>query len=270
MPVFERLAGFPAGVHAVMTLRGEAGEGASVAPYTAFNLATHVGDDPAAVTTNRSHLTGTLDAQPFWLTQVHGTGVVTIEADAYRHAPPEADASLTSRPGMACAILVADCLPVLVARADGGLVGAAHAGWRGLSGGVLPTLLEAMHTHDPEAARQGIHLWLGPCIGPSRFEVGPEVQTAFAQSAAFCDVDVKPFFRPGQGDRQLADLSGLARAQCLAWAERAHVPIRHVQQDLRCTATDGAHFYSYRREGRTGRMAAMIWRKPENSSRVFI
>jgi hypothetical protein len=270
MPVFERLAGFPAGIHAALTLRGGAGEGASVAPYTAFNLATHVGDDPSAVTTNRSHLTESVCAEPFWLTQVHGTRVVTIEEDAYRLAPPEADGSLTSQPGLACAILVADCLPVLVARADGGLVGAAHAGWRGLSGGVLPTLLEAMHMHDPEAARQGIHLWLGPCIGPSQFEVGPEVQTAFAQSAAFYDVNVKPFFRPGQADRLLADLSGLARAQCLAWAQRADVPIRHVQQDRRCTVTDATHFYSYRREGRTGRMAAMIWRKPEDSSRVFI
>ena len=270
MPIFERLAGFPAGVHAVMTLRGEAGEGSSVAPYTAFNLATHVGDDPDAVTTNRGHLTQTLDAQPFWLTQVHGTQVVTLEEDSRPDAPPEADASLTSQPGKACAILVADCLPVLVAREDGGLVGAAHAGWRGLSGGVLPALFEAMRTHDPEAARQGMHIWLGPCIGPKQFEVGPEVQTAFAQSAAFRGADVRPYFRPGQGDRLLADLSGLARAQCIAWAEGVDVPIRQMQQDPRCTASDTTRFYSYRREGPTGRMAAMIWRKSEDSSRACI
>jgi len=255
----------PACVGAFMSTREG---GRSLGPWAGWNLGDHVGDDAQAVADHRAAFARVIGACPVWLRQVHGVRVVDA-ARATGGAEP-ADAAFAAEPGVACTVQVADCLPVLVARADGGLVGAAHAGWRGLSGGVLPTLLEAMHTHDPEAARQGIHLWLGPCIGPSRFEVGPEVQTAFAQSAAFCDVDVKPFFRPGQGDRQLADLSGLARAQCLAWAERAHVPIRHMQQDRRCTVTDAAHFYSYRREGRTGRMAAMIWRKPEDSSRVFI
>ena len=270
MPVFERLDGFPAGVQAVMTLRGGPGEGASAAPYTAFNLASHVGDDPTAISKNRADLAQDLGAEPFWLTQVHGTRVVAIEEDANRASPPEADASLTSLPGQACAILVADCLPVLVACEDGGLVGAAHAGWRGLAGGVLPNLLEGMRMHDPEAARQGVHIWLGPCIGPTRFEVGPEVQAAFAHSPAFYGMDVRPYFQPGQGDRLLADLSGLARAQCLAWAGHVTVPVRQIQQDPRCTSADQTRFYSYRREGRTGRMAAMIWRKSEDSSRVFI
>jgi YfiH family protein len=231
-------------------------------------------------------LTQDLGAEPFWLTQIHGTRVFNIDdhypspypwSEATRHgaevtmpdtpAPPEADASLTSRAGLACAILVADCLPVLVAREDGGLVGGAHAGWRGLAGGVLPNLLEGMRMHDPEAARQGVHIWLGPCIGPTRFEVGPEVQAAFAHSPAFYGVDVRRYFQPGQGDRLLADLSGLARAQCLAWAGHVTVPVRQIQQDPRCTATDATRFYSFRRDGRTGRMAAMIWRKLDDSAR---
>jgi hypothetical protein len=289
MPPFERIDGFPAGVGAVITLRGQPGEGASAPPFDGFNLATHVGDDPAVVVTNRTRLRQDLGAEPFWLTQVHGTRLISITshhppsegaAPAVgpgtggrihdKAEPPEADASMTAGVGTACAILVADCLPVLAARGDGGLVGAAHAGWRGLAGGVLPALLEAMREHDPESARYGIHLWLGPCIGPNHFEVGPEVQAAFTHSAAFEGVDVRPYFRPGQADRLHADLSGLARAQCLAWSGRFQVPLRQIQQDPRCTATDATRFYSYRRDGRTGRMAALIWRKPEDSTTEFI
>ncbi|MFM1881131.1 MAG: peptidoglycan editing factor PgeF [Pseudomonadota bacterium] len=293
----ERIEGFPAGISAVLTLRGQAGEGASAGSFASFNLATHVGDDPAAVGKNRAIITEALSAQPVWLTQVHGTQVVTID---HRHPPlqrptqpaqaaqafgpgkkniildpnraPEADASLTRRSHLACAILVADCLPVLAAREDGGLVGAAHAGWRGLSNGVVLRLLDAMRENDPGAAALGLRVWLGPCIGPSAFEVGPEVEAAFVQSPAFLGVEATAFFRPsrGKGDRRLADLSGLARAQCLAWSNRTGIPLTGIMQDGRCTVTEPDRFYSYRRDGQTGRFAALIWRNPEDSGRESI
>lgn len=288
----EVIAGLPKGVRGVISLRGRipgtsAGIGASRAPYDFFNLGGHVGDRPEAVSANRAALQEALGIEAFWLSQVHGTDVLPLirsdpqaaahsapHADARsdphaalsaHRAPaidsaPQADASLTSELGLACAILVADCLPILAARADGGLVGAAHAGWRGLSQGVLPKLLNAMRAQNPGAADQGFTLWLGPCIGPEAFEVGPEVKTAFGNAPYLQNADIDTFFRPGCQDRLLADLAGLARLQSQRWAGQMGLSPPVIMADTRCTVSQTDLFFSYRKEGVTGRMAALIWR----------
>jgi polyphenol oxidase len=271
-----QIQGLPKGVRGAMTLRGRGtsdthGPGASRGPYAFFNLGIHVGDRPEAVMENRRALEKALGVQAQWLTQVHGTEVLPFISsappeqisDGVDQPAPQADASFTSHKGLGCAILVADCMPVLVARADGGLVGAAHAGWRGLAQGVLPRLLDAMYTQDPSAAEQGFALWLGPCIGSRVFEVGPEVRAAFAKAAYLKDSDLCDFFTPGRQDRLLADLAGLARLQTQRWAREMGLSAPSFLVDQRCTVSDKEDFFSYRREGTTGRMAALIWRDPD-------
>jgi hypothetical protein len=255
--------------------------GASRAPYDFFNLGGHVGDRPEAVTTNRAALQEALGIEAFWLSQVHGTDVLPlIRSDphaahsAHRatasHSAPQADASLTSELGLACAILVADCMPILAARADGGLVGAAHAGWRGLSQGVLPKLLNAMLARNPRAAEQGFTLWLGPCIGPEAFEVGPEVKTAFGNAPYLQNTDIDLCFRPGRQGRLLADLAWLARLQSQRWAGQMGLSPPVIIADTRCTVSQTDLFFSYRKEGVTGRMAALIWRDFDETKKVTI
>jgi YfiH family protein len=266
-----------------MTLRGRRsggsqGPGASGGPYAFFNLGGHVGDRPEAVEANRSALEQTLGVRAQWLSQVHGTAVLPLmssarpnrASDDVHQTAPQADASFTSQKGLGCAILVADCMPVLVARADGGLVGAAHAGWRGLAQGVLPKLLDAMSSYDPFAADNRFTLWLGPCIGRQAFEVGPEVRAAFAKAAYLEDSDLSVFFTPGRQDRLLADLAGLARLQAIRWAEKAGLLPLTILVDPRCTVSHKDDFFSYRREGTTGRMAALIWRDPDQTSQETI
>lgn len=298
----EVIAGLPNGVRGVISLRGRipgtnAGMGASRAPYDFFNLGGHVGDRPEAVSANRAALQEALGIEACWLSQVHGTDVLPLIRSnphaaahsaphaAFRsdphaahsaqsapaiHSTPQADASLTSEPGLACAILVADCMPILVARADGGLVGAAHAGWRGLAQGVLPRLLNAMLARNPHAAEQGFTLWLGPCIGPEAFEVGPEVKAAFCNAPYLQDTDLDPFFRPGRQDRLLADLAGLARLQTQHWAGQLGLAPPTIIADTRCTVSRTDLFFSYRKESVTGRMAALIWRDPDQTSQETI
>lgn len=230
----------PAGVHALTTLRRG---GVSAMPYADWNLAAHVGDEPAAVAGNRRRLQERfqLPAQPAWLEQVHGNRVV----DAARITDPvQADGSYATIPGAVCAVLTADCLPVLFCRQDGQRVAAVHAGWRGLAGGVLEAALEALGPGDYLA-------WLGPAIGPAAFEVGPEVRNAFvafqpAAAAAFQET------RPGHW---LADLYGLARLRLAARGVDAVYGGEH------CTYRESERFFSYRRDGVTGRMATLIWRE---------
>jgi len=283
----EPIAGLPKGVRGALSLRGRmpgttTGMGASCAPYDFFNLGGHVGDRPEAVSANRAVLQEALGIQACWLTQVHGTDVLPLVGSGPHAAPlaaplstphapaadsaPKADASLTSEPGLACAILVADCMPILVARADGGLVGAAHAGWRGLAQGVLPRLLNAMLAQSPHSADQGFTLWLGPCIGPQAFEVGPEVKAAFGKAPHLHDTDIDPFFRPSRQDRLLADLAGLARLQSQRWAGQLGLSPPTIIADTRCTVSQTDLFFSYRKEGVTGRMTALIWRDPDQTS----
>lgn len=242
----------PARVRALTTLRDG---GVSQAPFTSLNLALHVGDDSAAVLRNREllRIRAQLPAEPLWLNQVHGTQVMAHPARApYEPAaassgafqPPTADACVAHGPGQVCAILTADCLPVLFCDRAGSCVGAAHAGWRGLVGGVLAATVQALQ----RPATQ-LLAWLGPAIEPAAFEVGDEVREQFIARAIESE---QAFLRNPRG-RWQADLYLLARQE-LARAGVAQV----FGGDCACHA-DGRRFYSYRRDARTGRMATLIW-----------
>ena len=242
--------GLPASVGALSTLRRG---GVSVAPYDdgqgggGLNLGVHVNDAPAAVAANRARLRDLLPAEPAWLTQVHGKTVVDA---AQVQGAPEADASIATEAGTVCVIMTADCMPVLLADLNGKVVGAAHAGWRGLAGGVLEATVAAMRA----AGAGEMTAWLGPGIGPRHFEVGAEVPPAFAHLGA----DAGDAFAPlaGKPGKFLGDLPQLAR---LALA-RAGVTAVHGGAD--CTVSDAARFYSYRRDRVTGRMASLVWIRP--------
>jgi YfiH family protein len=231
----------PAGVRALMTLRTG---GVSTPPWDSFNLATHCGDDPASVAANRARLAQSVPASPRWLDQVHGTVVVRADSvDLVR--PPAADASHTDQPDVVCAVMVADCLPVLFCDREGTQVAAAHAGWRGLAAGVLEATIESMGL-----APDQVMAWLGPAIGPQAFQVGPEVRDAFIAT----DSRDAGAFRQDAGDRWLCDLAGLARSRL----ERAG--LRSIHGGRWCTVADPGRFYSYRRDRQCGRMAALVWR----------
>lgn len=234
----------PARVRALATTRTG---GVSEAPFDALNLGAHVGDDPARVAANRERLQRRLGAEVTltWLQQVHGTRVVDA-ALAAGNAPPEADAVTTVQSQLACLVMTADCLPVLFCDRAGSRVAAAHAGWRGLADGVLEATL-ATFDGDPTE----LICWLGPAIGPAAFEVGGEVRARFvadlpASAAAFR-------VQAGGEDKWLADLYALARLRLA----RAGVIAVHGG-DL-CTFGDSERFFSYRRDGVTGRMASLIW-----------
>lgn len=232
----------PSGVRALVTTRSG---GVSAAPYATLNLGAHVGDSADAVAENRARLRRHLPAEPCWLEQIHGTAVA--DADHAGRGVPRADAAVARQPGRVCAVLTADCLPVLLCRDDGAVVAAAHAGWRGLAAGVLEAAVAAM---DGPAHR--LLAWLGPAIGPQAFEVGPEVRDVFVAH----DAAAAQAFAPGRGDRCFADLYRLARLRLAA------AGVMRVSGGGWCTFGDAARFYSYRRDGRTGRMATLIWRVP--------
>jgi hypothetical protein len=239
--------GLPANVGALSTLRGG---GISRAPYDdgagggGLNLGTHVGDDPAAVAQNRARLRAMLPAEPAWLTQVHGT--VVLDAAAV-HGAPQADASIASRPGVVCAIMTADCLPVLFCDAQGRVAGVAHAGWRGLAAGVLENTIAAMRA----AGAGEILAWLGPAIGPASFEVGEEVRQAFVAADPKADAAfVANLKAPG---KHFADIYHLAR---LALRRQG---VAQIAGGGFCTVIERERFYSYRRDSITGRMASLIW-----------
>ncbi|VXB28090.1 conserved hypothetical protein [Pseudomonas sp. 8AS] len=227
----------PASVRACVTTRAG---GVSLAPFDSLNLGDHVEDDPQAVARNRQILTSALHCQPAWLRQVHGVQVV--EADPARVA--EADASWSATPGIASAVLTADCLPALFCDRAGTRVAAAHAGWRGLAGGVLEATLDALALPAPE-----VLVWLGPAIGPQAFEVGAEVREAFLASHAEAAQAFTPSANAG---KYLADIYRLARIRLAARGVTA------VYGGGLCTVGD-ARFYSYRRAARTGRVASLIW-----------
>jgi YfiH family protein len=242
MPGLEFLAPdwcVPTRVRAVMTTRTG---GASAEPRASFNLATHVGDDPEAVVENRRRLRHALGlpVEPAWLEQVHGTGVIVLPAAG----PAPADAAVTFTRGQVCAVLVADCQPVFLASRAGDRVGIAHAGWRGLAAGVVEATIAALACEPRELVD-----WLGPSIGPLAFEVGPEVRDAFLAQ----DGGAAAAFQPGRPGRWLADLTGLVRRRLEAAGVTA------VSGGNLCTHTDAARFFSFRRDGATGRMAALAW-----------
>ena len=215
--------------------------GVSQAPWASLNLGDHVGDDPVRVAANRARLRQHLPAEPGWLRQVHSARVVELG----RESNPEADAAFTRQPGQVCAVLTADCLPVLFCDRAGSVVAAAHAGWRGLAGGVLEATVAAM-----QVAPGDILAWMGAAIGPQAFEVGDDVREAFvAQHAEAADAFV-PHVAPR---KWLADIYQLARIRL------GHIGVQAVYGGGRCTFNETDTFYSYRRDGVTGRMASLIW-----------
>ncbi len=231
----------PARVHAMVTTRAG---GVSRTPFASFNLAMHVGDEAAAVAENRRRLQAQLPAAPCWLAQVHGKRVVCADVVA---AGSEADAAFSRRPGVVCAVLTADCLPILLCDEEGSVVAAAHGGWRGLAAGIIEATVQAM-----AVAPARLLAWLGPAIGPRAFEVGPEVRAAFLAHAPAAAAA----FATGEGGKWRADLYHLAAQRLNA------LGVVRVFGGGRCTFEETAAFYSYRRETPTGRMASLIWIGP--------
>lgn len=254
----------PAGVHALCTTRAG---GVSAPPYDSLNLGDHVNDDPASVQVNRLVLQRSMGARPVFLQQVHGAQVVQLAPGTPDGT--QADGCVTTQPGVACTIMVADCLPVLFTHTQGTVVAAAHAGWRGLAGqggrGVLEhtteAFLAAARTDTAWGATKTIAFessemmaWLGPCIGPQAFEVGDEVRAAFMAHdprAARC-------FQPHGAGKWLADLQALAR-QRLAALGIQQIYGNDGSPDW-CTVSNPLRFFSHRRDRVSGRLAACIWR----------
>jgi len=238
------------GVGAVMTTRAG---GMSRAPFDSMNIRDAVGDDEAAVWHNRAVLASAIGVAPVYLNQVHGAAVVRLDRrDAAADAPIHtADASISTEPGIACTAQVADCLPVLFAAPAGRGVGAAHAGWRGLALGVLEATVQ--HLCATAQCEPGeLQAWLGACIGPTHFEVGEDVLEAFGADPRASD---RALFVPGKPGKWFANLPQLARQRLNA------AGVQNVTGGEWCTVGDASRFYSFRRDGITGRMVAAVWRQ---------
>jgi YfiH family protein len=261
----------PAHVRALSTTRQG---GVSGGPYGlaggrpgGLNLGSHVGDDADAVARNRERLAAALPSSPRWLEQVHGCAVVTVEPGAGLDSEeaPRADASIAAEAGQVCAVMTADCLPVLLCDRAGTVVGAAHAGWRGLCAGVIEATLDRMSQRAHGRAGGGAGgsdgnewlAWLGPAIGPDAFEVGAEVRAAFLDAALPHEREaVERAFRAGAAGKYFADIYQLAMTRL------ARAGCTQVFGADRCTVAEAETFYSYRRDGTTGRMASLIWLAP--------
>lgn len=244
----------PANVRALCTTRAG---GHSRGVWGSLNLAAHVGDEAVAVANNRAVLRDHLPKAPVWLAQVHGVRVIDPAMLDPAAPPPEADAAHTRQPGSPCAVLTADCLPILLcAGRRGGMttagaateVAAIHAGWRGLADGVIEATAAAMQTPP-----QDWLAWIGPCIGPAAFECGEEVLEAFCRDRPEVHAAFRP--HPAQAGRWLGDLPAIARQRLAALG----VPAAAVYGGDVCTVSDPARFYSFRRDGLSGRMASLIW-----------
>ena len=229
----------PANVRAFTTTRAG---GYSKGPFSSLNLGPYCGDDPLTVRRNRDELVLQLPVEPPWLKQVHGKRVISYSRAAAAEA--EADGLVSSSPGQVCAVLTADCLPVLFCNRSGSQVAAAHAGWRGLAQGVLQSTISKMNE-----APQEVITWLGPAIGPNKYEVGEEVRRAFP-------AEQEQYFTK-TGDRWLLDLYGVARHLL------SQLGITEIYGGQYCTFSDSERFFSYRRDGNCGRMASVIWLEPQ-------
>lgn len=236
----------PPNVRALSTLRHG---GVSAARYASLNLGDHVGDEPASVAENRRRLAAAayLPAQPQWLTQVHGSHVVDLDVAPLVDVPGPlgaADACFARQPRRVCAILTADCLPIVLTSDSGDLVAAAHAGWRGLAGGVIESLVGALPV--PPAR---LMAWLGPAIGVEHFEVGAEVRETLLRS----DAAAAEAFTPNARGRFMADLTLLARRRLRT------LGVERVFGGDQCTFAEPDRYFSHRRDGTTGRQATLIW-----------
>lgn len=251
----------PPRVRALVTLRGR--HGASAGPWGrpggaagGMNLGTHCGDDPFAVRSNRARLRAILPGEPVWLDQVHGVDVLDADATqgvcAGGGAVARADAAISAQVGRPLVIMTADCLPVLFCDLDGTVVGAAHAGWRGLAACVLERTLDALRVRAPHASQW--LAWLGPSIGPARFEVGADVFDAFVRDDPAASAAFRPAAQPG---KWWADLPQLARRRL------SRAGVVRVFGEALCTVGDADRIFSYRRDGVTGRFASLIWLDPD-------
>ncbi len=249
----------PANVRAICTTRNG---GVSAAPYASLNLGSHVGDDAIAVAHNRAVLQQALGVKPVFLNQVHGTGMLELD-----HGTPDGaafDGAFTREHGLACTIMVADCLPVLLCDVQGTQVAAVHAGWRGLAGegassggiGVLEQVLKRFRPLalvEYELVAPELIAWLGPCIGPTAFEVGVEVVEAFTQT----NPQALEYFRPQPGGKWLANLPALARQRLGALGVTQ--VFGNDGSEPWCTVSNPSRFFSHRRDRVSGRLAACIW-----------
>ncbi|QGU31884.1 peptidoglycan editing factor PgeF [Thermochromatium tepidum] len=228
--------------------------GVSRGPFASLNLGDHVGDDPGHVARNRDLLCSNLGlpAAPMWLRQVHGCEVARAECPVA--AIPEADAAVATSPGVVCAVMTADCLPLLLCDEQGTRVAAVHAGWRGLAGGVLERAVAAM-----VVAPERLLAWMGPAIGPDAFEVGSEVRSTFVTEYPETAAAFRPSRNQARGERWLTDLFELARFRL------ARLGIGRVYGGGDCTFSQPRRFFSYRRDGTTGRLASLIWLVPNDS-----
>jgi len=231
----------PANVRALVTTRLG---GVSTGPYASLNLGAHVGDDPAAVAENRRRLAEQLPGSPLWLDQRHGVAVINAANCAPGGGPPPADAAFARWPATVCAVLTADCLPILLCDRRGSVVAAVHAGWRGLLAGVIEQTVGAM-----AVTGNALLAYLGPAIGRHAFEVGDEVRSAFVARDAEAAV---AFASLGAG-KWLADI------YCLAQQRLAALGVVAIYGGAYCTVQDEELFFSYRRDGVCGRLASLIW-----------
>ena len=238
----------PANVRAFITTRNG---GVSIGPHASFNLGLRADEDPQTVAQNRALLQQHLPQTPKWLRQVHGTRVVDADTIDPAQDSPQADASIARLTGTVCTVMVADCLPLLFTNHAGTRVAAAHAGWRGLAGGVVANTVQVLGDAGVRPAE--LLAYIGPGIGPGAFEVGRDVFDAFATS----DAAATSAFAPHGPGKWLGDLFTLARRALT----RAGLPPQHIYGGGLCTYADAARFYSYRRDKVTGRMAAFIWRQ---------
>ncbi|OGS74371.1 MAG: hypothetical protein A2063_04720 [Gallionellales bacterium GWA2_60_142] len=225
----------------VRTLQSTRHGGVSAAPYDSFNLGSHVGDASLTVARNRMLLNTLLPSEPVWLEQVHGTAVANADMAGCR---VQADACIARNRGSVCVVMTADCLPVLLCDEQGTAVGAAHAGWKGLVAGVIETTVREMVV-EPHM----LMAWLGPAIGPDAFEVGDEVRAEFVAD----NPQAEAAFLPGQPGKWFADIYALARLRLNA------LGVTRIYGGDRCTYREREQFFSYRRDGVTGRMGSFIW-----------
>lgn len=215
--------------------------GSSAAPYNSLNLGDHVGDALLTVARNRMLLNTLLPSEPVWLEQVHGTVVANADNANCR---PQADACIARHLAAVCVVMTADCLPVLLCDTRGSVVGAAHAGWKGLAAGVIEATVRAM-----DVAPQDLMAWLGPAISQQAFEVGGEVRAMFVDA----DPQAASAFVPGQNGKWYADIYALARLRLNG------LGITSIHGGEHCTYRESERFFSYRRDGATGRMGTFIW-----------
>ena len=239
------------GIHAFVTTRNE---GLSPPPYQSLNLGDHVGDDSQKVLSNRMLVRSRLPSDPIWLAQTHSAVVSTPMSREHckSGSPIYADASVTNVPNEVLTIMTADCLPVLVSSRDGTVIGAAHAGWRGLCSGVIKNTINEMLTISPHLNANDFIAWLGPAIGPQSFEVGNDVVEAFEALSATDYSDAFTSIHNKSG-KYFADIYQLARVQLRS------LGVKVITGGDRCTVQEEQEFFSYRRDGKTGRFASFIW-----------